>query len=83
MNRFDRIESFIRRHAFLFLIACLLIGGLLGVLDEKAQQRQAAHLVEVADRQPSTQMQLTHICSQPWPDVKGSAEARARVCPKE
>lgn len=83
MSNFERIETFVHKHAFVFLISCLFIGGVLGMLDEEAQERQTAHLAEVAEQAKSTQMQLKHICSQPWPDVKGGAEARAYVCPKE
>ena len=74
----NEASLWIERHPVLSFLVVIAIFGIGGKLDQISEARATAKLAE-----PAPAMQLKNICSQPWPDIKGGAEARAHVCPKE
>lgn len=84
MKFMDAIAKFLGRHPLFAAVLVVMVFGAVGVLDRRSEERAEAYrqgLIDGKGNTPTVRKQLHNICSQPWPDVKGAAEARARACP--
>ncbi len=80
MNAFAR---WVERHPVCSVLALIALFGLAGSLDRAAERYDEAYrygLLDASATAPTAAEQLRAICAQPWPDVPGAEEARARAC---